>query len=152
MAVGASILLVGGMCWLVASRNRRRLAASALTDDAILATAVEPVPSTRVLQPADVAGPWQFYVDAAASTVTIDLQPDGRYGQTIVGNSGEQIDGPGGTWSLDGANLDLSDYRSATRKDIAPVRWVFGDSEGDLILFASDDPHSKRMLLARRKV
>jgi hypothetical protein len=123
------------------------------SDEPIVATLVqEAAPSTnQSLRPEDVLGPWQFYVDAAAGTVTVDLRPDGRYEQVIVGNAGERIEGPGGEWTLDGTNLELTDYRSATRGVAAHVRWCFGDWSKNPILFVKDDPHSKTMLLARRQ-
>ena len=69
-----AVVLLG---WVGYSARRR--GTSAASADAILAALAEPTPSARDLRPDDVLGRWQFYVDAAASTVTVDLQPDGRY-------------------------------------------------------------------------
>jgi hypothetical protein len=118
--------------------------------DLLLATLAAPVPSERAIGPEDVLGPWQFYVDAATSTVTIDLQADGHYRQVIVGNGGRRIDCPGGTWTLDGSYLELDSYRSAVRATTERVRWFFGDWEQDFVLFAKDDPQSETMLLGLR--
>ena len=93
-------------------------------------------------------GPWRFYVDAAASTVTIDLRADGRYTQVLVGNRGQQIDGPGGTWTLDGPYMELSAYRSAVRAVTERVRWFFGDWQQDWVLFVKDGLQAETMLLA----
>ena len=95
-------------------------------------------------------GQWRFYVDAAASTIIIDLQPGGRYQQTIAGNSSKQNAACDGQWTLDGPNLELSAYRSATRDETSRVRWYFGECEGSLILFVKDDPQAETMLVARR--
>ncbi len=118
--------------------------------DPILAAVMTPTPTTRTLSPADVLGQWRFYVDAAASTVTVDLQPGGRYRQLILGNSSKHDATCDGQWTLDGPNLELSAYRSATRGETGAVRWYFGDCEGGLILFVKDDPQSEMMLVARR--
>ncbi len=116
----------------------------------ILAAIIAPTPTTRTLSPADVLGQWRFYVDAAASTVTIDLQPGGRYQQAIASNSSKHNAACDGQWTLDGPNLELSAYRSATRDETSRVRWYFGDCEGGLILFVKDDPQAETMLVARR--
>ncbi len=116
----------------------------------LLAMLAAPVPSPRPLRPEDVLGPWQFYVDAATSMVTVDLQADGRYTQVIVGDRGERSDCPGGTWTLDGPQVELTSYRSAARALTDRVRWLFGDWQKELVLFAKDDPQSTRTLLGQR--
>jgi hypothetical protein len=117
----------------------------------LLATLAAPVPSLRALRAEDVLGPWQFYVDAATSMVTVDLQPDGRYTQVIVGSRGERSDCPGGTWTLEGPQVELTSYRSAVRAVTDRVRWLFGDWQKELVLFAKDDPLGTRMLLGQRR-
>lgn len=116
----------------------------------LLATLAEPAPLARAIRPEEVLGMWQFYVDAAASTITVDLHDDGRYTQVINRNCGEQIDCPGGTWTLDGANLELTSYRSALRSTIQSVRWFLDEWQNDLVLLAKDDPQDERTLLAQR--
>jgi hypothetical protein len=116
-----------------------------------LATLVAPAPSARAIRPQDVLGSWWFYVDAATSTVTIDLQADGHYKQVIIGNRGERIDCPGGTWALDGPHVELTSYRSPVRAVTENVRWFFGDWQKDLVLFAKDDPQCETMLLGLRR-
>ena len=85
------------------------------------------------------------------STVTVDLQADGRYRQIIVGNGGERVEGPGGTWTLEGPHLELTSYRSAVRAVTEPVRWLFGEWERELVLFVKDDPASNRTFLSLRR-
>jgi hypothetical protein len=116
----------------------------------LLATLATPAPSARAIRSEDVVGPWRFYVDAASSTVTVDLRADGRYTQVILGNSGQRIDCPGGTWTLEGPYVELSSYRRAVRAAIERVRWFFGDWQKSLVLFAQDDPQSETMLLGLR--
>lgn len=117
----------------------------------LLATLAAPVPTLRALRPEDVLGPWQFYVDAAASMVTVDLQADGRYTQVIIDNRGERTGCPGGTWSLEGPQMELTSYRSAVRAVTDRVRWLFGDWQKELVLFAKDDPQGSKMLLGQRR-
>ncbi len=144
LGVAVSVCLV----WLGNKVRRRRPRKSSL--DTLLETIVAPVPSAHEIQPEDVLGQWRFYVDAAMSTVTIDLQADGRYTQVIISNRGEQINCPGGTWTLEAAYLDLTSYRSAVRAVTERIRWFFGDWHKDLVLFAKDDPQSETMLQGRK--
>jgi hypothetical protein len=118
--------------------------------EAILATLATPTPSPQALRPEDVIGPWQFYVDAATSTVTVELLPDGRYTQRILGNHGRTVDCPGGTWNLEGANVELNAYRSAARAVVERARWFFGTWQKERVLFAKDDPQAETTLLGRR--
>jgi hypothetical protein len=120
-------------------------------EEMLLAMLAAPVPSHRGIQPKDVLGPWQFYVDSATSMVIVDLQADGRYTQVIIGNRGEQSDCPGGTWALDGPQVELTSYRSAARPVTDRARWLFGDWQKELVLFAKDDPQGTRMLLGQRR-
>ena len=144
----AGIIVSVSVSWL--GYHVRRWMPREPSAEPILAALVEPTPTTRALQPQDVLGQWRFYVDVAGSTVTVDLQAGGRYQQVIAGNSGKPIDGPGGEWTLDGPNLELSAYRGATRGETSRVRWFFGDCQDDLILFVKDDPQAETMLVARR--
>ena len=57
---------------------------------------MSPTPTTRALAPDDVLGQWRFYVDAAASTVTVDLLAAGRYRETIAANSSRRNAAPDG--------------------------------------------------------
>ncbi len=134
--------------WLGYKVQRRRPRGSPA--EMLLATLAAPVPSAQAVQPEDVLGKWQFYVDAATSTVTVDLQPDGRYTQVILGNRGQRIDCPGGTWTLEGPYVELNSYRSAVRVMMDRVRWFFGNWKKDLVLFAKDDPQAEATLLGRK--
>jgi hypothetical protein len=150
---GMDFLVVGvaaSVCLAWAGFKAQRKPSAKPSSEALWATLVEPTPATRSVLPEDVIGPWRFYVDAAASTVTIDLQATGHYTQHIVGNRGEAIDGPGGTWTLDGSHLELTSYQSAAQKTIAPARWFFHEGPNDLLLFAKDEPGSERDLLGER--
>ncbi len=137
-----------GLGWWGYARQRRRGGAASV--EMLLATLAAPTPSLRTIRSEDVIGRWQFYVDAATSTVTVDLQADSRYAQTIMGNGGETVDCPGGTWILNGSHLELTSYRSAARAVTECVRWFFGDWQNDLVLFAKDDPQAETMLLGWR--
>jgi hypothetical protein len=137
---------MAGLYWFAVQRRRPGDPSA----DMLLATLGASVPSARAVRPEDVLGPWRFYVDDAASTVTVDLQADGRYTQVIVGNRGQRTECPGGTWALDGPHLELTSYRSALRAVADRVRWFFGDWQKGFVLFAQDDPQSETMLLGLR--
>ena len=143
------IALSVALGWLGYRVQRRVPCAS--PSSILLATLASPLPSVRSIKPEDVLGSWQFYVDSATSTVTVDLQAHGRYRQVILGNRGERVDGPGGTWSLDGPHLELTAYRSAVRTVTERVHWFFGDWERELVLFAKDDPSSDKTFLSLRR-
>jgi hypothetical protein len=150
---GMVVLVIGVVCsvclgWLGVKLERGRPRRSSA--EAILTTLAAPTPSARAVRPEEVIGLWQFYVDAATSTVTVDLQPDGRYTQLIVGNRGQPVGCPGGTWTLEGAHVELDAYRSAARAVFERVRWFFGNWQKDLVLFANDGPQAETMLLGRK--
>ena len=144
--VGVAVSVCLGWWGYKLQRSRPRES----TGEMLLAMLDAPVPSPRAIRREDVLGPWQFYVDAATSMVTVDLQANGRYTQVIVGNRGERSDCPGGMWTLEGPRLELTSYRSAVRAVTDCVRWLFGDWQKELVLFAKDDPQSTRMLLGQR--
>jgi hypothetical protein len=133
--------------WGYQARGRR---VDEPSDEMFLGPLAVPVPVAHAIQPQDVLGPWRFYVDAAASTVTIDLQADGRYTQAIVGNCGKRTDCPGGVWTVEGPYLELTAYRSAVRAVTEPVRWFFGEWQEHLVLFVKDDRQAETMLQSRR--
>jgi hypothetical protein len=145
LAVVVVAVVLGGSSYLAQQRKARRAA------EALLAETVEPTPSVRTIRPEDVLGAWRFYVDAAASTVTVELLAEGRYRQVIVRNSGEQTECSGGTWTLEGPFIELSSYRDALSGATHKMRWFFGDWQGDLALFATDDPEAAASLLALRQ-
>ena len=148
-----TILLVGvavssGVGWL--GYKLRGWIPPEPSPEPILAAVMAPTPTTRTLGPHDVLGQWRFYVDAAASTVTVELLAGGRYQQVIVGSSSKRNATCDGQWTLDGPYLELSAYRSAMLDETSVARWYFGDCEGGLILFVKDDPKAETMLVARR--
>ncbi len=116
----------------------------------LLAMRAASAAAARAVRPEEVLGRWRFYVDAATSTVTLDLHGDGRYAQFIVGNDGERIECPGGAWTLEGPYVELTSYRSAARKVTRDVRWLFGPWEKELVLLANDDPQGEKTLLGLR--
>jgi hypothetical protein len=138
-------VLLGWLGYKLPRRMPRRSSA-----EPILTKYAKPTPIDRVLGPEDVLGQWRFYVDAVSCSVMIELQAGGYFRQAIVGNSGMRIDGPGGVWTLEGTNLTITAYHSATRGETSSVRWFFGDCQGDLILFVKDDPQAETMLVAIR--
>jgi hypothetical protein len=150
---GASVLVPGivaavGLGWWGYRGRRRRFRDPSA--ELFLAMQAAPAPSARTIRTEEVLGAWRFYVDAAASTVTINLQSDGRYTQRIAGNGGDEIQCPGGAWTLDGPYLQLASYQSALRKSTADVRWSFGEREKGLVLFAKDDSQGETTLLGLR--
>ena len=150
---GPSILLPGivaavGLGWLGYRARRRRFRDPSA--ELLLAMQTTSAAAARAIRPEEVLGAWRFYVDAAASTVIVNLQGDGRYTQLIAGNGGAQIECPGGAWTLDGPYLTLTSYRSAARKSTADVRWSFGQREKVLVLLAKDDPQEQTPLLGLR--
>jgi hypothetical protein len=147
-----AMAVVGAVClgWL--GYNLERMRPGGLPAGALAATQVVPASTARAVQPGDVVGPWRFYVDDAVSTVTVDLQSSGRYTQVIVGNRGDPVECPGGTWKLDGSYLELTSYRSALRAMTDRVRWFFGECRKELVLFAKDDPQGQTILQGRRAV
>lgn len=145
----AGVTLSVVMGWWGYRLQRRRPRAS--PTETLLAMLAAPTPSARKLRPEDVLGAWQFYVDAATSMVTVELRADGHYSQVIVGSGGERNEGPGGTWSLEDARLELSAYRSVVRTVTERVRWLFGDWQHELVLVAQDDPRGSKRLLGQRR-
>ena len=138
-----TILLVGvavssGVGWL--GYKLRGWITPEPSPEPILAAVMAPTPTTRTLGPHAVLGQWRFYVDAAASTVTVELLAGGRYQLVIVGSSSKRNATCDGQWSRDGPYLELSAYRSAMLDETSVARWYFGDCEGGLILFVKDDP------------
>jgi hypothetical protein len=142
------VALSACLVWLGEIARRKQPRDSSL--ETLLETMAAAVPSTQEIRPEDVQGEWRFYVDAAKSTVKIDLHANGRYTQIILANSGEQIDCPGGAWTLEKAYLNLESYRSATRAVTESMRWFFGDWRKELVLYAKDDPQSETMLQGRK--
>lgn len=145
VGVALSVCLGWAGCKIQCRRPRNTLA------DDLLAVAAAPTPSTREIQPNEVHGVWQFYVDAVVSMVAVDLRPDGSYTETIVDHHGGRIDCPGGRWMLDGPYIELTSYHSATQAVTQTVRWFFADGREGLMLFALDDPQRETPLLAARR-
>ncbi len=150
VVLGPGVVMSVGLGWWGYKAHRR--GPREPLGETLLAMLAAPVPSARRLRPVDVLGTWRFYVNAATSTVTVRLEADGRYTQAILGNRGERVNCPGGTWTLAGPYLDLSSYHSAMRKVTGRARWFFGDWQKDLVLFAKDDPDSPTMWLGQKSI
>jgi hypothetical protein len=138
------LAVVAGLTSCLAERWNARRSAVALR------ALGEPVPSARTIKAEDVLGAWQVCVDATAGAVTIDLSADGRCTQIILSNSGRRTECRGGTRTLGGPALELSDYRSDLNGQTGRVRWFFGDWQGHLALFAIDAPKGGATLLGLR--
>jgi hypothetical protein len=144
VGVALSVCLGWAGCKIQSRRPRDFLA------DEVLAVMATLIPSAREIQPNEMHGVWQFYVDAVVSMVAVDLRPDGSYTETIVDHHGGRIDCPGGRWTLDGPYIELTSYHSATQAVTQTVRWFFADGREGLALLASDDPECETRLLAVR--
>ncbi len=70
-------------------------------------------PTGRSVKVDDLVGRWQFYLDSASRTVSIDFRPDGTFSQTISLNEGRIQQCPGGTWRLEGPKVHLEGYITA---------------------------------------
>jgi hypothetical protein len=130
------IFVVGSLAWWgIANRHRRP--AGQRSREPRRQWVESPVPTAITVTPEEAVGAWQFYVDAASSTVTLELRRDGTFGQSIVDNRGERRECQGGTWRLDGAWLDLDGYRALSGM-LQQARWFFGDTPGGRCLFVND--------------
>jgi hypothetical protein len=100
-------------------------------------------PTTRPVGAADVAGPWQFYLDGLSKTVTVDFSPDGTFAQTIVANDGGVTECPGGAWRLDGPRVHLTGYVTAEQGESQARTWWMIDTPGGLALFGGDQAEAE---------
>lgn len=99
-----------------------------------------PTPVARPVAPGELAGVWQFYLDAASSTIRIDFRDDGTFSQAITDNRGNARQYSGGRWTQTGPALVLDGYRSASLDATGSVQWFIGDAPHGLVLFATDAP------------
>ncbi len=105
-------------------------------------TASSARPTSAPVTVNDVVGRWQYYVDALSRTVTIHFHEDGTYTETITDNRGDSTRCQGGTWSLSGANVELTDYVAADERTIELITWRMIDTLSGLRLYGGDDPDS----------
>lgn len=121
-----------------------------------LADGFDPLPSpsgptNRPVTADDLLGRWQFYVDSASRTVTLDFLPDGTFTQTIVANRGGTQECPGGTWGLDGASVHLTGYVTAGDGSPHPRTWQIVDTPFGPALYGGDGPDAKTFFCIRRQ-
>ena len=159
MMIGVSTLFVGGTLYLITLpfvilafkspfyRERfeklfrvkvgRRLdwAQPEILDDAPLSTE----PTGKPVMVDDVIGRWQFYLDRASVTVSVDFRPDGTFSEMILANQGGVRECPGGTWTLEGALVHLTGYVTAVEGASESRTWWMVDTSSGLALFGGDD-------------
>jgi hypothetical protein len=85
-----------------------------------------------------VVGRWQFYCDATCRTVVLQFRDDGTFAETVMDNRGDIIHHPGGTWRLDGANVEVTGYVAAGREDGQSITWSLVDTPAGVRLFGGD--------------
>jgi hypothetical protein len=100
-------------------------------------------PSRKSVRTGDLVGRWQFYLDDASQTVTVDFRPDGRFRQQIVANQGGIRGCPGGSWRLEGSLLHLTGYVPAGGNSGERRTWWFIDTPSGFALFGGDGPDTK---------
>jgi hypothetical protein len=98
----------------------------------------------------DLAGPWEFYLDRATRTVTLDFHLDGTFAQTIVSNQGEIVQCPGGTWRLAGSLVHLEGYLTAAEGVRQSRTWWMIDTPSGLALFGGDGPDAASFFVLQR--
>jgi hypothetical protein len=99
----------------------------------------------------DLVGCWQFYLDSATRTVSIDFRPDGTFTQSISPNQGGIQQCPGGTWRLEGPKVQLQGYITAAEGTSQERAWWMIDApSGDLALFGGDGPDAQSFFCMRR--
>jgi hypothetical protein len=107
-------------------------------------------PTARAVGPEDLMGRWQFYIDRASQTVSLDFRPDGTFAQTITANQGGIRECPGGTWRLDGACVNLTGYVTACDGESQPSAWWMIDTPTGLALYGGDGAGAESCYCFRR--
>jgi hypothetical protein len=109
-------------------------------------------PTEKKVRVKDVTGQWQFYLDRASRTVTIDFRPDGTFTETIVSNQGDFTECPEGTWRLDGPRIHLDGYVAAESAMSQPRTWWLVDTPGGFAVFGGDAPDPMSLLYMARRL
>lgn len=73
---------------------------------ACIGPAFLPKATTEKITPADIVGTWRYPADFGATTITIELKPDGTFAQSVRHASG-RIQTHEGTWTLDESHPQL---------------------------------------------
>jgi hypothetical protein len=95
-------------------------------------------PTTEPVGLDDVTGAWQFYLDDLATTVVIDFKSDGSFTQTMMPTQGDPTEYPGGTWTLEGPRIRLTDYVSVYDGTTQPRMWWMVRTPSGLAVFGGD--------------
>jgi hypothetical protein len=107
-------------------------------------------PTSQRVTADDLVGRWQFYLDAAAVTVSLDFRLDGAFCQTLVFNQGSIRECPAGTWRLDGPWVHLYGYTTAGDGLRQSCVWCMIDTPSGLALFGGDGPNAQSSFRMRR--
>jgi len=110
----------------------------AVPDTARYAPPLSTDPTQKPVSVADVAGPCEFYLDEASSTVVVDFNPDGTFAQTVMPNRGGAQRCPGGTWRLEGPLVQLTGYVTAKEGIPQAKTWWMVDTSQGLALFGGE--------------
>ncbi len=135
LGILVGVVALGGFGGL--TRHRRPKPKSA---PRLVRPVANPMPTSRPVTPGDLVGEWSYYADAVASIVIVRFRTDGTYAQEIVTSGGGRTACPGGTWTLNGPWIELTDFRSPTAATTARVRWFFAEGPIGLALFGTDQP------------
>ena len=106
-----------------------------ILDDSPLSTE----PTGNPITVDDVVGRWQFYLDRASVTVSVDFRPDGTFSEMVLANQGGVREWPGGTWTLEGPLVHLAGYVTAVEGVSESRTWWMIDTPSGLALFGGDD-------------
>jgi hypothetical protein len=108
-------------------------------------------PTAKPVAVGDLAGRWQFYLDAAGQTVKIELRSDGTFGQTIVANRGGTWECAGGIWRLEGALVHLDGYFTAAEGRSGSCTWQVIDIGPGFGLYGGKDPDAQPSIFIHRQ-
>jgi hypothetical protein len=109
-------------------------------------------PTAKALREEDIAGPWQFYLDRASRTVTVDFKTNGTFIETIVPNQGRFIECPEGTWRLDGPWIHLDGYVAAEPGTSQSRTWWVVDTPAGFAMFGGDAPDPNSFVYMTRRL
>jgi len=97
-----------------------------------------PSPTASPVDVESVIGRWQFYCDATCRTVVLHFRDDGTYTQTVIDNRGDITPYPGGTWRLDGPDVEVTGYVAAGQESGLPMTWPMVDTPAGVRLYGGD--------------
>jgi hypothetical protein len=88
-------------------RNVILAAATLALLSACIGPAALPKATEEKVTPTDLVGTWKYPADFGATTITLELKPDGTFVQTVRHGSGRVQTHEGG-WTLDGSRPQLN--------------------------------------------